>query len=480
MGLLDKLIAGFKGAAAGMQASAERREQAAGTPSTTVLPVGRGITITMACSGPQSPAVEVPASEVAERASQYAFVLAGELPQLVTADQWWHEDTHKRRLRDGSDKAFAWLLPFMPPEIAKLEPLRKAQERGPHGATTLAKELRALIRERRKAKEPHEALLRALYGACVAADLSAAIAFEGTQPHAMARYVSMAELEGVTLDFGAMGYQCIDALGKTDAKWLVEAFGEPQEHQSFDALWPHIRRNAITRYCWECLGAPPGSDTAPARKSAMEAWLNHLVRRNLGYHKEWQERNAARATQLAEVATTLDASWAAASGTFVVADLETTGLNAETDEVIEFAAVQVDAAGLILDEFVMLVRASQPIPPFITKLTGISQADIDREGQPLAHAMKDFLAFVGPHPVFFHNAPFDAGFLKTASNKTRLKFTNQVHDTLPMARQAWPSLGTYKLAVLAEHIGAPAPTHRGLTDVKATLAVLLAARQKQG
>jgi DNA polymerase III epsilon subunit-like protein len=82
--------------------------------------------------------------------------------------------------------------------------------------------------------------------------------------------------------------------------------------------------------------------------------------------------------------------------------------------------------------------------------------------------------------VFFHNAPFDAGFLKTASNKTRLKFTNQVHDTLPMARQAWPSLGTYKLAVLAEHIGAPAPTHRGLTDVKATLAVLLAARQKQG
>lgn len=140
-------------------------------------------------------------------AIRYAFVLAEELPILPTSDQWWSEEIHKRRLRDGSDKAFAWLKPFMPLEIAKLEPLRKAQEWGPHGALALAKELRALIREKRKAKEPHADLLSALYGACVAADLSATIAFEGTQPHAMARYVSLAELEAVSLDFGAMGYR---------------------------------------------------------------------------------------------------------------------------------------------------------------------------------------------------------------------------------------------------------------------------------
>jgi len=47
-----------------------------------------------------------------------------------------------------------------------------------------------------------------------------------------------------------------------------------------------------------------------------------------------------------------------------------------------------------------------------------------------------------------------------------------------MARRAWPFLGSYKLSVLAEHVGAPVPAHRGLADVKATLAVLLAARKK--
>lgn len=59
-------------------------------------------------------------------------------------------------------------------------------------------------------------------------------------------------------------------------------------------------------------------------------------------------------------------------------------------------------------------------------------------------------------------------------------FENRVyyyHDTLPLAKQAWPSLGTYKLATLAQHVGAAVPTHRALVDAKALLAVLLAARQ---
>jgi DNA polymerase III subunit epsilon len=90
--------------------------------------------------------------------------------------------------------------------------------------------------------------------------------------------------------------------------------------------------------------------------------------------------------------------------------------------------------------------------------------------------MRAFLAFVESRPVFFHNAPFDQGFMKSAGTEARLKFANPVHDTLLLARAAWPSLGTYKLVALAEHIGATAPTHRALADAKAALAVLLAAR----
>lgn len=59
-----------------------------------------------------------------------------------------------------------------------------------------------------------------------------------------------------------------------------------------------------------------------------------------------------------------------------------------------------------------------------------------------------------------------------------MNLTNPVLDTLSLARQAWPSLGTYKLAALAEHVGASVPNHRALAEAKAALAVLLAARKR--
>lgn len=450
-------------------------------PAPIPAPVPLEATFTVTVMGPngQGTPVTISDSEVRDRIKAHDFVLATDPPALKTAEQWWEEESQKRRLREGSDKAYAWLHPFIPRELAKLESLQKSMQWGPHGATEIAKELRALVREKRKAKEPQTELLKALYGACVMADLSASLAFEGSQPLYMARFVSLDELAGIQCDYAVLGYQCIESLGKTDAKWLVEAFGEPAEHQSFDSAYPHVRRSAVARYCWAQVRSSGRQRHASADpKAAMQAWLYELAKRNIGYHKEWEERNAARTAQLKEQFAGVEASWAATQQRFVVADLETTGLSTGTDEILEFAAVLVEPTGAIVAEFSTLVRATKPIPPFITKLTGISQSDIDRDGRPLVDALGQFLDFAGTHPVFFHNAPFDAGFLKQACSQTKKKFPNPVHDTLPMARMAWPSLGSYKLGVLAEHVGAPAPAHRGLSDVKATLAVMLAARAK--
>jgi DNA polymerase-3 subunit epsilon len=241
-----------------------------------------------------------------------------------------------------------------------------------------------------------------------------------------------------------------------------------------------VRRNAIARYCWKELRSKNDAcKSLGLPQESMREWLSELVKRNIGYHKEWQERVAARQAYLAELATVLNASWAATRQPFVVADLETTGLTAETDELLELAAVRVAPDGAVLGEFSALVRVAR-VPVEISRLTGITQELVDREGHPLPVAMKAFAEFVGTQPLFFHNAPFDQRFLKKASAQTRVKLSNLVHDTLPLARQAWPSLGTYKLAALAEHVGATVPTHRGVADAKAALAVLLAARQKVG
>lgn len=455
MGFFDKLVIKLTGSSAQPPAPPGQRTAA-------------GFTVTI--SGPAGPAVQVTDAEVASRAAEHSFVLETDPPVLRTADEWWNEETHKRRRREGSEKAYAWLLPFVPLEIAQLPQLQAAQDWGPHGATAMAKELRALIRVRRKAKERHDDLLRALYGTCVAVDLGKSLVFEGTQTHYMARFVDINELREVALDYRVVGYQCIESLSKTDVKWLVEAFGEPAEHQSFAALWPGIRRNAIARYCWKEL-------RAGGPQQSMTEWLNRLVRRNIGYHKEWEERCAARQVYLQELAAVLDSAWTATRQPFVVADLETTGLNADTDDVLEFGAIRVTADGTVTGEFSILVKVAQ-VPPVITRLTGITQDLVDRDGVPLPAAMKAFAEFVGPAPIFFHNAPFDRGFLKKASAQTGVKMPNATHDTLPLVRQAWPGLETYKLSAVAEQVGVPSPAHRALVDAKTALAVVLAARKR--
>lgn len=474
MGLFDKLISKLTG---------RTSTTSLPEPATTRIkpvPIGAGLSISVTISGPPGPTVPVSDAEVAEAASQYAFVLTHEVPLLNNADVWWDEVTHKRRVREGSEKAYAWLAPFVSVDLAKREQLKSTMgDWGPIQAEAIAKELRALVRERRKAVQPHQDLLLSLYGACVMADFVASLEFEGRQPHAMMQFVDGNELEGVRIDYVTMGYRCFKSLGKTDVKWLVEAFGEPADHQSFNSLWPQIRRNAISRYCWFALRTSNNSSqTLGMPQRTMEEWLNDLVKLNIGYYREWQERVAAKAARDAEFEATLESAWAATEQPFVVADLETTGLNAETDEVLEFGAVQATSLGEVVGEFSMLVRPASPIPEVITKLTGITPADVAREGRPLAEALNAFLVFAGSRPVFFHNAAFDAGFLKKAAARTGRTFSNHVHDTLPMARCAWPSLDSYKLAALAANAGGPAPNHRALVDARATLAVLLAARVK--
>ena len=369
----------------------------------------------------------------------------------------------------------------MPLDVAKLDQLKPLLELGPNSAAGVAKALRQIIRERRKVKQPCDDLLFALYNSCVLTDFAKSLAFEGMPVHAMTRYVDIRELQGIRIEYLSMGYQCIQVLSKTDVKWLVETFGEPAEHQSFDVLWPNIRRNAVSRFCWgELQSANEAAHSLALPQKTMDEWLRELVKRNIGYHKEWLERNAAREARLSGVVADIDAAWAATQAPFAIADLETTGLKADTAEIIELAVVLVEPDGSVTSEFSLLVRTHQPVPAEITRLTGITQADLDTQGQPLTDALAAFLAHIGERPVFFHNAPFDQGFLSVACAKTKLKFKNAVHDTLPLARRAWPSLGTYKLGALAERVGAAASIHRALGDARATLAVLLAARNAAG
>lgn len=202
----------------------------------------------------------------------------------------------------------------------------------------------------------------------------------------------------------------------------------------------------------------------------------HAIHREaMGETRTRRRADGARRTARRRQAT-LARLWAATNGPFVVADLETTGLSAERAEILEVAAVRVDARGKIVARFQALVRTRGPVPAAITRLTGLTTHDTRTRGRPLAEVLPAFLAFAGPLPILCHNAAFDRRFLARAADRLGLALVNPVFCTLTMARALWPTLPSHRLAALARHVGAPAPTHRGLDDVLTTLAVLRAAR----
>lgn len=163
--------------------------------------------------------------------------------------------------------------------------------------------------------------------------------------------------------------------------------------------------------------------------------------------------------------------------TFVVVDLETTGTSPRTGAgITEIGAVKV-RAGEVLGEFATLVNPGEPIPAFISVLTGITDAMV--AGAPrISAALAAFLEFCGSDQTVLvaHNAPFDLGFLRAAAREHDLSFPAfEVLDTVRLARSIIPrdEARDCKLATLAKLFRSPTtPTHRALDDARATTDVL--------
>jgi DNA polymerase-3 subunit epsilon len=166
---------------------------------------------------------------------------------------------------------------------------------------------------------------------------------------------------------------------------------------------------------------------------------------------------------------------------FVIVDLETTGLDADTHEIIEIAALKVQRDPQRHTTFAALVTPVHPVPRAITALTGITQAMLDHQGQPVSEVMATFVDFVGEARLVFFNAPSDGAFLSKATKRIGRTMDNLVSCALDMARRAWPGLRSYQLVALAHSHGLDTRGHhRALTDCALTLPIYCAAATQLG
>ncbi len=152
----------------------------------------------------------------------------------------------------------------------------------------------------------------------------------------------------------------------------------------------------------------------------------------------------------------------------VALDVETTGLDPQSDAIIEIGARRFNGRR-VEDEWTTLVNPGRRIPEFITALTGISD-EMARQAPRLKEILQELADFVGDSPILGHNIRFDLGFF----SKYGLFELNEHIDTYEMASVLLPTAGRYNLGALGRALGVPLPaTHRALEDARVTHGIFL-------
>ncbi len=159
-------------------------------------------------------------------------------------------------------------------------------------------------------------------------------------------------------------------------------------------------------------------------------------------------------------------------GNYVVFDLETTGLEASKDEIIEIGACKIEN-GKIVSVFSTFVKPSKNIPSEIVKLTGITDAMV-KDAPTINYVLPDFYKYCYGSTLVGHNVNFDLGFIYNVAKKFSYDFDNPKMDTMEMARSKLPGLRNYKLHTIVERLGVILENaHRAVNDATATAKVFI-------
>ena len=159
---------------------------------------------------------------------------------------------------------------------------------------------------------------------------------------------------------------------------------------------------------------------------------------------------------------------------FVIFDLETTGLRPEDGhEILEIGAEKL-VEREVVDRFHVFVKPERPIPEESTKIHGITEEMVATEGRDLREALPAFLKFIEGSILVGHNVAFDLGFLFAACRKIGVpEPRNQSLDTCEISRKQL-IIPSYSLERVAQYFGIINPqAHRAQADVEVTRKVFL-------
>jgi len=195
--------------------------------------------------------------EVSREMEKWMFIYKKKLDALQNSDRWsdklFPEETQEeKRCRESSEFASRWIKPFVYPSDYEREEVRAMAVNGLYWSQIIMKELRKIIRQARKEGVNYDETLRSLYGLAIVSSLRMDLCNSLRSGHNnfVCEHVSYREIEEVEIDYMKIGYSNLDALGKTDIKWLIERFGEPTGHIMTKDIYSEVIVNAATCYIW--------------------------------------------------------------------------------------------------------------------------------------------------------------------------------------------------------------------------------------
>ena len=150
---------------------------------------------------------------------------------------------------------------------------------------------------------------------------------------------------------------------------------------------------------------------------------------------------------------------------YTVLDIETTSLDSFYGEILEISAIKVrDKEGV--DTFSQLIKTKEDIGYFTTKLTGITNQMVLKDGKELVDVLQNFKDFLGKDIIVGHNVNFDINFIYDSLKENLDEYlTNDFVDTLRISRRVLPNLKHHKLDTLIDYFNLTKRNeHRALND----------------
>ncbi|MED1672042.1 PolC-type DNA polymerase III [Pallidibacillus thermolactis] len=166
-------------------------------------------------------------------------------------------------------------------------------------------------------------------------------------------------------------------------------------------------------------------------------------------------------------------NWNLEDATYVVFDVETTGLSAVYNTIIELAAVKIKN-GEVIDKFESFANPHHPLSAFTIELTGITD-DMVKDAPDPEEVLQRFYDWSRDSIIVAHNASFDTGFLNVGYQKIgKGKYTDPTIDTLELARFIFPDMKNHRLNTLAKKLNVELTQHhRAIYDAEATGFILI-------